>query len=110
MDLQLHVQLVPITTKVESSNPVHGEVYSIQHYVITFVSTGQWFSPGTPVFISCYICIHQGIYISAKVGILIYVIVVSTKQDTNLNCVIHISMVCVLNTTNALNNSLEAEH
>jgi hypothetical protein len=29
---------VPITTKVVSSNPVHGEVYSIQHYVIKFVS------------------------------------------------------------------------
>ena len=25
-------------TKVVSSNPVHGEVYSIQHYVIKFVS------------------------------------------------------------------------
>jgi hypothetical protein len=25
-------------TKVMSSNPVHGEVYSIQHYVIMFVS------------------------------------------------------------------------
>jgi len=31
------VQSVPITTKVASSNPVH-EVYSIQHYVIKFVS------------------------------------------------------------------------
>jgi hypothetical protein len=31
-------QAVPITTKVVSSNPVHGEVYSIQHYVIKFVS------------------------------------------------------------------------
>jgi hypothetical protein len=29
---------VPITTKVVSSNPVYGEVYSIQHYVIKFVS------------------------------------------------------------------------
>jgi hypothetical protein len=38
MDLQLHVQSVPITTKVVSSNPVHGEVYSIQHYVIKFGS------------------------------------------------------------------------
>jgi hypothetical protein len=28
----------PITTKVVSSNPVHGEAYSIQHYVIKFVS------------------------------------------------------------------------
>jgi hypothetical protein len=27
-----------ITTKVVSVNPVHGEVYSIQHYVIKFVS------------------------------------------------------------------------
>jgi hypothetical protein len=35
---QLHVQSVSITTKVESSSPVHGEVYSIQHYVIKFVS------------------------------------------------------------------------
>jgi hypothetical protein len=32
------VQSVPITTKVVSSNPVHGEVYSIQHYAIKFVS------------------------------------------------------------------------
>ena len=29
---------MPITTKVVSSNPVHGEVYSIQLYVIKFVS------------------------------------------------------------------------
>ena len=38
LDLQLPVQLVPITTEVVSLNPVHGEVYSIQHYVIKFVS------------------------------------------------------------------------
>ena len=30
------MQSVPITTKVVSSNPVHGEVYSLQHYVIQF--------------------------------------------------------------------------
>jgi hypothetical protein len=30
VDLQLPVQSVPITTKVVSSNPVHGEVHSIQ--------------------------------------------------------------------------------
>ena len=54
MDLQLPVQSMPITTKAVSSNPVHGEVYSIQHYVITFVSDLQqvggflrvlWFHP-----------------------------------------------------------------
>ena len=32
LDLQLHVQSVHITTKVVSSNTVHGEVYSTQHY------------------------------------------------------------------------------
>jgi hypothetical protein len=32
------VQSVPITAKAVSLNPVHGEVYSIQHYVIKFVS------------------------------------------------------------------------
>ena len=56
--LQLPVQSVPITTNVVSSNPVHGEVYSIQHYVIKFVSdlrqVGGFlqvlrFPPGTPV-------------------------------------------------------------
>jgi hypothetical protein len=39
-----------------SSNPVHVDIYSIQHYVIEFViylrSTGPWLSPdpGTPVY------------------------------------------------------------
>jgi hypothetical protein len=37
VDLQLSVQAVPTTTKVVSSSPVHGEEYSIQQYVITFV-------------------------------------------------------------------------
>ena len=34
VDLQLYIQSVPITTKVVSSNPAHGEVHSKQHYVI----------------------------------------------------------------------------
>ena len=34
-------QSVPITTKVVSSYSAHGEVYSIQHYVIKFVSNMQ---------------------------------------------------------------------
>ena len=41
LDLQLHVQSVHITTKAVSLYPVHGEVYSIQHYVIKFVSDLQ---------------------------------------------------------------------
>jgi hypothetical protein len=32
------MQSVPITTKVVNSNPVQGEVYSMQHYVIKFVN------------------------------------------------------------------------
>jgi hypothetical protein len=31
-DLSMTVQSVFITTKVVTSNPVHGEVYSLQHY------------------------------------------------------------------------------
>ena len=47
-------QSVPITTNIESSNPVHGEVYSIQQFVILFVSytcggSVRCFSLGTPV-------------------------------------------------------------
>jgi len=38
LDLQLPMQSVPITTNVVSSNPVHGEVYLIQLYVIQFIS------------------------------------------------------------------------
>ena len=41
LDLQLPVQSVPITTNIVSSNSVHCEVYSIQHYVIKFVSDLQ---------------------------------------------------------------------
>ena len=53
LDLQLPVQSVPFTTRVVKSNPVHGEVYSIQHYVIKFISdlrqVGAWVSPSPPV-------------------------------------------------------------
>ena len=53
LNLQLPLKLVSITTKVVSSNPVHGEVYSIQHYVIKFVSdlrqVGGFLSRGTPI-------------------------------------------------------------
>jgi hypothetical protein len=36
-DRMVHNYL-PITTNLASSSPAHGEVYSIQHYVIQFVS------------------------------------------------------------------------
>jgi hypothetical protein len=46
LDLQLPIQSVPITAKVVSSNPVHREVYSKQHYVIKFVSDSVSLSQG----------------------------------------------------------------
>ena len=50
LDLQLPIYM-SITTKVVRSKPVHGEVYSIQHYVIKFVSDLRQggFSPSTLV-------------------------------------------------------------
>jgi hypothetical protein len=38
LDLQLPMQKVPITTEVVSLNHARGEVYSLQHDVIKFVS------------------------------------------------------------------------
>ena len=49
LDLQAPVQSMPIITEVVSSNPVHDEVYSMQHYG-QWLSKGRWFSPGTPVY------------------------------------------------------------
>jgi len=37
--MYLYVQTVPITTKVVSLSPVHGDVYLIQHYVISLSVT-----------------------------------------------------------------------
>ena len=50
--LQLPVQSVNVTTNAVSSNPVHGEVYSMQHVcdkVHQLLVTGRWFSPDTLV-------------------------------------------------------------
>ena len=41
MALQLSVHSMHIATEVVSSNNVQGEVYSMQHYVIKFVSDLQ---------------------------------------------------------------------
>jgi hypothetical protein len=45
---------MPITSKVESSNPVYGKVYLIQHYVIKFVSDLQ--QVGDLLRVPLYIC------------------------------------------------------
>jgi len=41
LDFQLPVQSMPITINVVSSNPTSSAVYSIQYYVIKFVSDLQ---------------------------------------------------------------------
>jgi len=45
LDCPFLIESVPITTKVVSSNLVHGVVYSIQHYVIMFI--GDWRQVGS---------------------------------------------------------------
>jgi len=49
------MQSVSITTKVVSSNPVHGKVYSIQHYVIQLSVTCD----RSVVFSGCSGLLHQ---------------------------------------------------
>ena len=44
VELMLPVQTLPITNKAASSNPAHGEVYSIQHIVIKLIS--DWWQVG----------------------------------------------------------------
>ena len=41
LDLQLLMEWVPIMPEVVSSNPAHGEMYTVQHYVIKLVSDKQ---------------------------------------------------------------------
>ena len=61
LDSQLPVQSVPITTNVVSSNPVHGDVYSMQHYVIKFVSdlrqVGGFLRFPPPIKVTATICL-----------------------------------------------------
>ena len=44
---------VPITTKVVSSNPVHGEVYSIQHYLRKYVFVC--------LLVCLFVCLFDGV-------------------------------------------------
>jgi hypothetical protein len=55
------VQSVPITTNVVSSNPVHGRVYSIQHYVIKFVNDLRQVGGFIQVFQSSSLSIYKAI-------------------------------------------------
>ena len=62
---------MPIITNIVSSNPIHGKVYSIQHYV-----TGRWFSLGTPVSSTNKTDCHDKAQILLKVAL-------NTTKPTN---------------------------
>ena len=66
LNLQLPVQSMPITAKVASSNPVHGKVYLMQHYVIKFFSG---FLQGTLVSSTNKIDYHDKTEILLKVAL-----------------------------------------
>ena len=63
------MQSVLITTKVVGLYLVHGEVYSIQHYVRQLLATGRLFSPGTPVSSTNITDSHDIIEILLKVAL-----------------------------------------
>ena len=66
-----YMHLVPITTKVVSSNPAHSEVFLIQHYVIKFVSdlqqVGGFFRFPPPIKLT--VTIYYKIIILLKVAL-----------------------------------------
>ena len=66
------MQSVPITTKGVSSNPAHGEMYSMQilcDKVCRLLATGRWFSSGTPVSLTNKTDCHDIVKISLKVAL-----------------------------------------
>jgi hypothetical protein len=63
------VQSVPITTKVVSSNPVHGEVYLIQHYVIKFVNGLVWFMVFNATFNNISVISWQSVLLVEEIGV-----------------------------------------
>ena len=80
------MQSVPITTNIVWSSPAQKRVYSIQHYVIKFVSESWWFSSGTPVFSTNKTHRHDITEILLKVALNII------NPNTNLlfqKCVLH---------------------
>ena len=75
------MQSVSVTTKAVSFNPVRDKVYSIQHYVIKFVSDLRQvgnFSPGTPVSSTNKTDCHD------ITEILVKVVLNTINQPTNL--------------------------
>jgi hypothetical protein len=64
--------IVPVTTTVASSNPAHGEVYLIQHYVIKFVSDLRWVCTGNPVSFTNKTDLHDIAEILLKAALFLF--------------------------------------
>jgi hypothetical protein len=70
---KIPVQSMPITTKVERSNPVHGEVYLIQQYVIKFVSYLRQ--------VGGFLRVHRFQMYKNRCGKLLYVLYICTHHE-----------------------------
>ena len=82
-----HIPNGIITTNVVSSNPAHGEVYSIQHYVIKFVSdiaSNLWFSPGTLVSFTNKTDCHDITEILLKVALNTIILILTSQILSSL--------------------------
>ena len=77
---------MPITINVVSSNPVHGEVNSMQHYVIKFVSDVRQ--------VNCFLRVFS----------------VSSINKTDLHDITEILLKVALNTINLNLNTTEIIH
>ena len=81
------MQSGPITSKVASLYPAHGEVFSIQHYVIKFVSDLRKvcnFHPGNPVSSTNKTDRHNITEIMLKVGFNTTILAHVLCNDMNL--------------------------
>ena len=84
----LSLQLsVPIATKVVSSNRADGALYSLQHYVFTFVqwlAAGLWFSLGTTVSSTNKTDCHDITEILLKVALNTIVLTLITQYSVSV--------------------------
>ena len=92
------MQSMPITTDVVSSSPVHGEVYSIQYYVIKFVSDlhqvigGGGLSLGTLVSSTNKTDRHDSTEILLKVALKTFKPTKSTNHTDSSKPLVYISL------------------
>jgi hypothetical protein len=76
LDLQLPVQSVPITTRVVSSNPVHGVVYSIQICHTRFIEINKTY-PIFPLSVICLFSTHVKLDNKENVGTINLIVCIS---------------------------------